>query len=74
VAAHLCLSLIIKESRISVEHDRVATTLNIIFSVVDHKDVSIATELAPYFSPLTMPTMSPMSSLEEVHLRVVGLY
>jgi hypothetical protein len=30
VAAHLCLTLIIKESKISVEHDRVVTTLNII--------------------------------------------
>jgi hypothetical protein len=30
VVAHLCLTLIIKELRISVEHDRVVTTLNII--------------------------------------------
>jgi hypothetical protein len=30
VAAQLCLTLIIKELRISVEHDRVVTTLNII--------------------------------------------
>jgi hypothetical protein len=30
VAAHLCLTLIIKELRISVEQDRVLTTLNII--------------------------------------------
>jgi len=30
VAAHLCLTLIIKELKISVEHDRVVTTLNII--------------------------------------------
>jgi hypothetical protein len=30
VAAHLCLTLIIKELEISVEHDRVVTTLNII--------------------------------------------
>jgi hypothetical protein len=29
-AAHLCLRVIIKELRISVEHDRVVTTLNII--------------------------------------------
>ena len=29
VAAHLCLALIIKELRISVEHDRVVTTQNI---------------------------------------------
>jgi hypothetical protein len=29
VAAHLCLTLITKELRISVEHDRVVTTLNI---------------------------------------------
>ena len=34
VAVHLCLTLIIKELKISVEHDRVVTTLNIIFSVV----------------------------------------
>jgi hypothetical protein len=33
VAAHLCLTLIITELKISVEHDRVVTTLNIIFSV-----------------------------------------
>ena len=30
VAAHLCLTLIIKELRISVVQDRVETTLNII--------------------------------------------
>ena len=30
VAAHLCLTLIIKELKINVEHDRVVTTLNII--------------------------------------------
>ena len=30
VAAHLCLTLIIKEVKISVEHSRVVTTLNII--------------------------------------------
>jgi hypothetical protein len=29
VAAHLCLALIVKESKISVEHGRVVTTLNI---------------------------------------------
>ena len=34
VAAHLCLTLIIKELKISVEQDRVITTLNIISSVV----------------------------------------
>jgi hypothetical protein len=34
VAAHLCLTLIIKELKISVEQDKVVTTLNIIFSVV----------------------------------------
>ena len=33
VMAHLCLTLIIKELKISVERDRVVTTLNIIFSV-----------------------------------------
>ena len=27
VVAHLCLTLIIKESKFSVEHDRVVTTL-----------------------------------------------
>ena len=30
VMVHLCLTLIIKELKISVEHDRVVTTLNII--------------------------------------------
>jgi hypothetical protein len=30
VAAHLCLTLIIKELKISVERDRVVTTLNVI--------------------------------------------
>ena len=30
VEAHLCLTLIIKELNISVEHERVVTTLNII--------------------------------------------
>ena len=30
VVAHLCLTLIIKELKYSVEHDRVVTTLNII--------------------------------------------
>jgi hypothetical protein len=34
VAVHICLTLIIKELKISVEHDKVVTTLNIIFSVV----------------------------------------
>jgi hypothetical protein len=34
VVAHLCLTLFIKELKFSVEHDRVVTTLNIIFSVV----------------------------------------
>ena len=29
VAAHLCLTLIVKELKISVEHGRVVTTLNI---------------------------------------------
>ena len=40
VASHLCLTLAIKELKISVEHDRVVTTLdiikhlNILFSVL----------------------------------------
>ena len=41
VATHLCLTLIIKELKISVELDRVVTTLNFIFSValcVDYID------------------------------------
>ena len=29
VAVHLCLTLVIKELKISVEHDRVVTTINI---------------------------------------------
>ena len=32
--AYLCLTLIIKELKISVEHDRVVRTLNMIFGVV----------------------------------------
>ena len=34
VVVHLCLTLIIKELKFSVQNDRVVTTLNIIFSVV----------------------------------------
>ena len=34
VEAHLCLTLIVKKLKISVEHGRVVTTLNIIFCVV----------------------------------------
>jgi hypothetical protein len=33
VAAHLCLTLIVKELKFSVEHGRVVTTLSIIFCV-----------------------------------------
>ena len=40
MVAHLCLTLIIKELIFSVEHDRVVITLNIIFSVVSHKNIS----------------------------------
>ena len=36
-AAHLCLTLNIIELKISVEQDRVVTTLNIIFSVARKK-------------------------------------
>ena len=34
VAAHLCLTVIVKELKISVEQGRVVTTLYIIFSVI----------------------------------------
>jgi hypothetical protein len=34
VVVHICLTLIIKELKISVEQDRVVTTQNIIYSVV----------------------------------------
>ena len=34
VVAHLCLILIVKELKISVEHGMVVTTLNMIFCVV----------------------------------------
>ena len=34
VAPHLCLTLIVKELKINVEHGRVVTTLNIIFCAV----------------------------------------
>ena len=33
VAAHLCLTLIVRELKINVEQGRVITTLNILFSV-----------------------------------------
>jgi hypothetical protein len=33
VVAHLCPTLIIKDLKFNVEHDKVVTTLNIIFSV-----------------------------------------
>jgi hypothetical protein len=36
VATHLCLRLIVKELKISVEHGRVVRTLNIIFCVVTY--------------------------------------
>ena len=36
VAAHLCLTLIIKELKISVEQDRVVTTLNIIKHLISY--------------------------------------
>ena len=36
VVAHLCLTLIIKELKISVEHDRVVTTLNIIKHLISY--------------------------------------
>ena len=45
VVAYLCLTLIIKELKFS-EHDRVVTTLNIIFSVVELK---ILPNLAHYY-------------------------
>ena len=35
VAAHLCLTLVVEELKISVEHGRVVTTLNIILCVVN---------------------------------------
>ena len=34
VVVHLCLTLIIKELKISVEQDKRVTTLNMIFSVM----------------------------------------
>ena len=34
MAAHLCITLIVKVLKISVEQDKVVTTLNIRFSVV----------------------------------------
>ena len=35
VVAHLCLTLIVMEFKISVEQGRVVTTLNILFSVAN---------------------------------------
>ena len=43
VVTHLCLTLIIKELKFSVEYDRVVTTLNIICSVVHTKIMTINT-------------------------------
>ena len=39
VVAHLCLTLIIKELKVSVVQDRVVTTLNNIFGVVPDEPV-----------------------------------
>ena len=39
VVAHLCLTLIIKELKVSVVQDRVVTTLNIIFGVVPDEPI-----------------------------------
>ena len=41
VAAHLCLTLIIKELKFSVEQSRVVTTLKIIFCVVKDEMVEL---------------------------------
>jgi hypothetical protein len=42
VVAYLCLALIITKLKFSVKHDRVVTTLNIIFSVVKVKHIKDA--------------------------------
>jgi hypothetical protein len=36
VATHLCLTLIVKELKISVEHGRMVTTIDILFSAVKY--------------------------------------
>ena len=46
VAVHLCLTLIIKKIKICVKQDRMVTTLNIIFSVVQR---------CPYYVHLHCP-------------------
>jgi len=60
VVVHLCLTLIIKELKISVELDRVVTTLNLfkqlnnIFSVVK----------GPFHMASQVPTIGPQETLE----------
>ena len=46
---HLCLTLIIKEFKISTDQDRVVITLNIIFSVLNEARTESE-------NPLTRPT------------------
>ena len=48
VAAHLCLTLIIKELKISVEQDRVVTTLNIINTL----NIIFMIEMVIFCSPI----------------------
>ena len=60
VTVYLCLTLIIKELRIIVEHGRVETTLNIIFSVVVHVSHSSASA-HPKFNKHEVP--DPIRSL-----------
>ena len=58
VAAHLSLIVIIKELKISVQHDRVVITLNTIFSVV------LITTLQLHIGPtliLNPPSLQHMS-------------
>ena len=43
VATQLCLTLVVKELKISVEHGRVVTTLNIIIYVVMNNIIYVAT-------------------------------
>ena len=55
VVAHLCLTLIIKELNISVEHDKMVTTLNIIFSVVSYW---LATSVTFEFIVITLGSLA----------------
>ena len=60
VVVHLCLTLIIQELKISVEHDRMVTTLNIIFSVVPWRQVVVIQHITSLW--IGSPSLSRIGS------------